>query len=97
MRPAIQRYRRKSSAFATCSAIALVNRSWSRAAGLASALAAGDSVAVLGGLLLLSALPVSGLADVVGWPGYGLAATAGAAFVMGGLGIGVVETPHSRS
>jgi hypothetical protein len=66
---------------------ALVNPGWSRAARLASATGAAYTLAVIGGLLLLSAVPVSNFADVVGWPSYGLAATAGAAFAMGTLGV----------
>ena len=68
-------------------AVALVNRGWHRAAGLASVLSAGYTFAVLGVLLLLSFLPISGLADVVGWPKYGLALTAGGALVMGSIGV----------
>jgi hypothetical protein len=68
-------------------AAALANRGWNRAAGLASALSAGYTFAVLGVLLLLSHLPISGLAEVVAWPEYGLALTAGGALVMGSIGV----------
>lgn len=65
----------------------LFNRGWNRAVGLASVLSAGYTFGVLAVLLLLSLLPISGLADVVGWPTYGLALTAGGALVMGSIGV----------
>jgi hypothetical protein len=68
-------------------AVGVVNRGWKRPAGLALALSAGYTFAVLGVLLLLSFLPISGLADVVGWPTYGLALTAGGTLVMGSIGV----------
>jgi hypothetical protein len=63
--------------------LALVNRGWTGATRLASAVCAGYTVVVLGGLLVVSALPISGLAAVIGWPSYGFAATAIASLVMG--------------
>jgi hypothetical protein len=68
-------------------AVALASRAWNRAAGLASALGAAYKFAVLGVLLLLSFLPISGLADVIGCPKYGLALTAGGALVLGIIGV----------
>jgi hypothetical protein len=68
-------------------AVALVNRGWRRPAGFALVLGAGYTFAVLGVLLLLSFLPISGLADVVGWPMYGVALTAGGTLVMGSIGV----------
>jgi hypothetical protein len=68
-------------------AVALVNRGWKRPAALALALSAGYTFAVVGVLLLLSLLPISGLADVVGWPMYGMALTAAGTFVIGSIGV----------
>ena len=65
------------------SSLALVNRGCTGAARLASVVCAGYTVVVLGSLVVLSALPVSGLAAVIGWPTYGFAATAIASLVMG--------------
>jgi hypothetical protein len=72
---------------AMLSGLALMNRRWIGAARLACALGAAYAMAVLGVLLLLSALPVTDLAGVLGRPEYGYAATAVAAFVMGGIGL----------
>ena len=68
-------------------AIALANRGWSRAAALASIIGAVCTFVVLAGLLVLSFLPISDLAHVVGWPAYGLVLTTGGALVMGSIGV----------
>ena len=67
--------------------VGLFNRDWNRLAGLALVLSAGYTFGVLAVLLLLSFLPISGLANVVGWPKYGLALTAGGTLVMGSIGV----------
>jgi hypothetical protein len=67
--------------------LAFTNRGWIGATRVASASCAAYSILLLSGLLVLSAVPVTGLAPVIGWPAYGLAATAIGSLVLGGVDI----------